>query len=56
MDDPLHRRLTFVIALLGIAYLAWGSDAAVVAVAVLLLSLGTWTALAWRQWNGLLAR
>jgi hypothetical protein len=64
MDETLHRRLTLVTALLvgilaaliGIAYLAWGSDAAVVAVAVLWFTLSTWTVLAWRRRDGLLAR
>ncbi|RXK50119.1 hypothetical protein [Halorientalis pallida] len=64
MDDTLHRRLTLVVALLvgilvaliAIAYLAWGSDAVIVAVAALCLSLSTWTVLAWRRRGGLLAR
>ncbi len=62
MDETLHRRLTLVTALLagilvtliGITFLAWGSDAVIVAVAALWLSLGTWTVLAWRRRGGLL--
>ncbi|WP_424016781.1 hypothetical protein ACOZ4N_12935 [Halorientalis pallida] len=64
MDDALHRRLTLVVAmlagtlgaLLGIAYLAWGSDVVIVAFVALCFSLSTWTALAWRRRGSLLAR